>query len=151
MGEYLFSAFIMSLVFSVMSYLSYSAASERTLRYVRGILLFYILILPLSSFVLELRQLDFSYPSSDFIGENLTEETAEQGFCEGIRTLVAERYNIAEKNVSVRVFGFDFSKMRAERVTVFLSGAGALVDWRTLENYLDSLGIGDCEVELLID
>ena len=151
MGEYLFSAFALSLIFSLMSYLSYSVPSERALRCVRGILLLYLLLLPLSSLTLKLGELDFSYPQADFIGENLTEDTAEEAFSEGIRALVAERCNIAEKNVSVRVFGFDFSAMRAERVMVFLSGAGALADWRTLENYLDSLGLGDCEVELLID
>ena len=152
LGEYLFSALIICAAISVISYLSYSHGSEKSLRWVMAILLLYVLLLPISNFSMEILNLDFSsYPSVDSIGENLTEEGAERAFSDGIRSLVAEKYDIAEKNVSVKLSGFDFNNMRAERVTVFLSGAGVLIDSRGLEEYLNRLGLGECEVELLID
>ena len=152
LGEYLFSAFLICAAISVISYLSYSRTSDKALRGVMAILLLYVLILPISTLSSEIFNLDISsYPSVDSIGENLTAEGAEEAFSDGIRSLVVERYNIAEKNVSVKLYGFDFYNMRAERVSVFLSGAGVLIDSRGLEEYLNSLGLGECEVELLID
>ena len=87
----------------------------------------------------------------DGLGGSVTEDgeykrVAEEAFSEGIRRLVADRYGISTDKVEVYVFGYDFENMRADKIKVVMRGAAGLKDLRLVEEYLNGLNMGECEV-----
>ena len=76
------------------------------------------------------------------------EKVAEEAFIDGIRQLLFTKYGIKEENARVFVFDFDFEKMTAGKIKIFLSKRGALADWRGIEEYITESGLGTCEVEI---
>ena len=78
------------------------------------------------------------------------EAYAESAFEQGICLAVAKEFSLDESNIEALASGFDFQKMRAERIKVILSGRAATGDYRLIEEYLNNLDIGECEVEIKI-
>ena len=71
-------------------------------------------------------------------------------FEEGIIDAVAKEFSLEKSEISVLVSGFCFDEMQADSVRVILSGRAALSDYRSIENYLNELNIGECSVEIKI-
>lgn len=147
----------MSALLGLISYLSYPGASEKATRFAVSVLLIYTSILPILTFVSRLadgRELSFieeirqeaENNSASEKGEYIT--VSEDAIKEGIKNLIFAEYGVAEEDINVHLYGFDFEKMRAESIKIILRGGGALSDYRSIENFVNSLGIGECEVNI---
>lgn len=155
MGEYLISVMITSMLLGLFSYLSYPGASERAAKFAASVLFLYVVLMPTLSLVKKISdgKIDVGDITDGIHIENGEygkeyEEVAKEAFTDGIRQLIFTKYGIKEENAEVFVFGFDFERMKAEKIKILLSGKGALADWRGIEDYITELGLGVCEVEI---
>ena len=146
------SVVIVSSLVALSGYFSYGSSENRTAKAAMAIIVLYTVSAPIVSAVRELSDisLDSVVDTEDFgnIGDTELAETAEDAFCDGIKSAIAERYGLERRQIRVRVSGFDFEKMRAERITVVLSGGAALGDHRAIAEYITESGLGECEVKL---
>lgn len=147
----------MSSLLGLISYLSYPGASEKAVKFAVSLLLIYTSITPVLAFVRNFSDdalTDFVEEIKDNANEKLdsgNEEyllVSEEALKEGICKLIFTEYGIPAENIEVYIHGFDFEKMRAERISILLSGKGALSDSRSIENLVNELGIGECEVNI---
>lgn len=155
MGEYLIPVVVMSAVLGIISFVSYPTASEKTVKFAATVLLLYTALTPIFSFVSKLTSEDIK----DYIGDfeqngSQTEgeyaKVAEEAFKEGISQLLFTKYGIEKENADIYIFGFDFGNMRAEKIKIVLSNAGAFSDFRGIEEYITESGLGECEVNIKI-
>ena len=153
MADYIISVVVLCGVLGLVGYLAYPSVSERTLRFASSVLIIYTVILPALSFVSGL-----GTEISDII-ENIREESslrgdedyvtvAEEAICQGIREAIASKFNMSAENIEVKISGFDFESMRAEHIRVLLKGSSVIGDYRKIEEYTESLGLGECEVKI---
>lgn len=75
-------------------------------------------------------------------------EVAEEAFCRGIASLLADKYSLPDGDFGVKCRGFDFYSMRAESLTVTLRGAAVFCDPRAVEKFINSYEIGECYAEI---
>ena len=157
MYEYLISVTVISAMLGLISYLSYPGSSEKNTRFAVSVLLIYTSMLPILTFVSRLAdggELSFIDGIRQEAENNLpdTEQeyiaVSEEAIKKGISKLIFTEYGVAEENVKIYIYGFDFEKMRAENIKIILRSAGALADYRSIEAYVNSLGIGECEVNI---
>ena len=151
MYDYLVSVLVISSLLGLITYLSYPGASERTTKFAVSVLLIYTVMTPILTFISE-----FSGADAQDILENIKGEipdgdkeyisVSEEAIKSAIKKLIFSEYGIPEENIQVNVFGFDFERMRAEKINVILSGKGALSDYRSIERFVSELNIGVCEV-----
>lgn len=154
MAEYFVSVTAVSAFLGLLSFLSYPSASEKTVKFASSVLLLYTVAMPVVAFVSDIADgtvwLEID-EIVDGLGGSVTEDgeykrVAEEAFSEGIRRLVADRYGISTDKVEVYVFGYDFENMRADKIKVVMRGAAGLKDLRLVEEYLNGLNMGECEV-----
>ena len=155
MAEYLGAVVVMSATLGIISYVSYPQGSEKTVKFAASVLLLYTAITPLLSFVIRISNGEISgiVPSPDYSDSEMSDEdkeVAESAFKEGISKLLLSKYGIKAENAEIYVIGFDFQKMRADKIKITLSGSGAISDFRGIESYITESGLGDCEVNLEI-
>ena len=153
MAEYLVGVCVLSGVIGIFDLLSVSAKMRETAALCASVLLLYTVIAPIFSFASELASGEISFdaiPPTESVGSAQYEQVAREAFSDGIERLIEEKYGIAPENVAVSVRGFDFEKMRAERIIVILSGEGVLSDYRSVGEYLNDLELGECEVKIKI-
>lgn len=150
MSEYAIGVFVISALVGLLSHLSYRGRGDPS-RLALAIVMLYVVISPLATMT---DKLDFDsifeveYDSS-IIGGGY-EGVAEDAFCEGIVSAVANEFSLSENDLRVEVRGFDFEKMKAEKIRVILSGRAALADYKGIEKYINGLSIGVCECEIEI-
>ena len=153
MADYIISVVVLCGVVGLVGYFAYPSVSERTLRFAASVLIIYTVIVPALSFVS-----DLGTDISDIV-ENIRQESslrgdgdylsvAEEAICQGIREAISSKFNMAPENIEVSISGLDFESMRAERIRVLLRGSSALGDYRKIEEYTESLGLGECEVKI---
>lgn len=140
-------------VFALVSFASLllrGKETERVSRLALGLLLLAALLLPLSDALSELPAL--LLPEGDGVaGEGgYYEQAGEEGFAEGILSAVSEKFSLPREQMSIRIEGFSFAEMRAERIRILLRLGGARVDPARIEKYITEAGLGECEVELEI-
>ena len=75
-------------------------------------------------------------------------EVAREAFCGGVAELLSEKYSLSKDCFAVKCEGFDFTSMRAERLTVTLRGAAVRCDPLAVEKFINSYEIGDCHAEI---
>ena len=153
MVEYLISVVVMSATLGFISYASYPSGSERAVKFATSVLLLYTVLTPIVAIVGELDNNGFESVLGDTGTVKPEEdgaylEVAEESFKEGIRKLLFTKYGIKEDDVKVRVYGFDFKTMSAEKIKVILSGNEVFADWRGISAYISGSGLGECEVVL---
>ena len=152
MAEYIGTLVFVAMAVGILEFLSYGARSRKTARLCASVLLIHSVLTPLLGAALSLGEgdidLDFDCGEGYIQGEY--ESAAETAFGEGIYRLLVSEYGIKREDASVNVYGFDFEKMRAERIVIILSGAGALADRRTIAQYITESGLGECEVRIRI-
>ena len=151
MVEYLIAACIMAVVIGIASYISYPGASERTVKLCTSVIFLCALLSPIAPLLegLPLYEVDFDGLLEDTgVSGGEYKQVAEEAFADGIRQLLFTKYGLNEGDVRVLVTGFEFEKMRAERINIILSGKGALADWRGIEEYITEAGLGECEVTI---
>lgn len=157
MYEYLISVTVMSMLLGLISYLSYPGSSEKSVKFAVSVLLIYTSMLPILSFVSKISsggEMDFIEEIRKDAEENVTsgkEEyitVSEDAIKKGLGKLLFTEYGIAEENIKIYVHGLDFESMKAEKIKIVLCGGGALSDYRSIEDFVNKLGIGECEVNI---
>ena len=155
MGEYLVPVVVMSAVLGIISFVSYPTASEKTVKFAATVLLLYTALTPLVNFVSGLGEGDFKdyleqFEQSGTQTDADYQEVAEEAFKEGIGKLLFTKYGIKEENADIYIFGFDFERMKAEKIKILLSNKSVFADFRAIEEYVTESGLGECEVNIKI-
>lgn len=151
MTEYLGFLVAASAVISFGSLLARDGGEAGGIKLAMGIMLLSVSVLPIASVVVDTVSAggeifsDVEFPNTE---NSEYQKTAEQAFCDGIKKLVKEEFTVAENELDVAVFGFDVTKMRAEKIKIILSGSAVHSDFRSLRARIEELGLGECEVEL---
>ena len=153
MGEYFVMIVVASSALGLLSFLSYPSVSDRLVKAAASLLLLYTVLIPLANMLEELYSslgsFDFDF-SLEEVEKGEYEEVAEEAFKNGIRKLLFTKYEIEEGEADVIVYGFDFESMKAERIRILLSGDAIYSDARGMQEYLNGLDLGKCEVEIRI-
>lgn len=146
MNEYLYSLIFICFCISAFSFVSYKEGC-RGARLAFGILLCFAAAAPIAK-ALPSVSLDgiIGGIQGGAVGEHIYSENAEKAFEEGIAAAVCSEFSLDSSDVRVTVSGFDFKSMRADGISVFLSGRGVFANIEKIENYITSSGLGKCEV-----
>ena len=155
MSTYFVSVFAISVCVGVLELISYNrnSAAERA---ALGIIFLYVVLSPLAdaAWNFELGDLSADNIADNIIGETEAdveyEAAAEEAFSEGIRRAVADKFSLPRESITVRIYGFEFSKMRCERIFLLLCGRAAFADNKAVEKYVNEMGLGECDVEIEI-
>ena len=153
MGEYFVLVVVTSTVLGFFTFLSYSPLNDRLIKAAASLLLLYTVLLPTVNAVKKLGSFidspvfDFSL---DGVSQGECEAVAQKAFIAGIHKLLFTKYEIDEADAEVVVYGFDFQTMRAEKIKILLWGKAIYADLRGIREYLNSLNLGECEVEIRI-
>ena len=151
MSTYFVSVFAISVCVGVLELISYNrnSAAERA---ALGIIFLYVVLSPLADAAWNFELGDLS--ANNMIGETEAdveyEAAAEEAFSEGIRRAVADKFSLPRESITVRIYGFEFSKMRCERIFLLLCGRAAFADNKAVEKYVNEMGLGECDVEIEI-
>ena len=151
MREYTVSLVCAVVVLALLSLLSYKYESDVGRRAAFAVLVIWITLVPLMK---HFPSGNFEFPSFNINIEDYDEEykiTAEEAFCDGVRTVICEKFSLDLSDVDLKIYGFDFEKMRAERIAVFLSGKAAFASYKDIEKYVEELGFGECDAEIEIE
>ena len=143
----------MSSILGIVSFISYPGFSDKAVKFSASVLIIYTAIAPFMDFVNDVYDLDFDAYFEEIKNESSQGNSeylkvSEEAFKEGICKLLVTKYGIKRENVAVFVFGFDFEKMKAEKINVILSGKACTADFRGMEEYLNGLSLGKCEVQI---
>ncbi len=152
MSEYFATVVLVSSLVAFFELFSYSGGEEKGEKLAISVIMIYLIISPLLPIVEGLSDFDISEITGE--GGALTGgayiEVGEDAFREGIAKLLLERWGLEKNTTVVTVVGFDFNKMKAERIIVKLLSKGITVDFREIEAYIEEAGLGECEVEYAI-
>ena len=150
MSQYYISIFAICLVGGLASLLSYG--SGRAEKLAVGIVTLYVIVSPIVGYISEF-DADKWLDSIKNEGTNISEEYSsviEDAFGEGISLAISEEFSISKDDIRVRLYGFDSEKMQAEKIKIVLSGRASMSDYKAVERYIDSLNLGECDVEIEI-
>ena len=128
--------------------LLYDGEREGASRGAISVILLLATIAPVAAFVSQLALKAPTLPDLPVAEDSEYIEVAREAFCDGIRTLLSENYSLSEDCFAVKCEGFDFTSMRAERLTVTLRGAAVRCDPLAVEKFINSYEIGDCHAEI---
>lgn len=78
------------------------------------------------------------------IGDSEYAKVAEESFVLGVKREVSRKFDIEEEKMSVSVYGFEFEKMRAQKINIILFDATS-ADYRAVEEYVEDCGLGECK------
>lgn len=155
LADYVISVVVMSAILGFTSYAAYPGSASKATKFAASVLLLYVAVIPIGTLISGIREENFDI--SELIGEVPQAEAdgeyikvAEEAFKEGICNLLFTKYNIKPENVYIKTEGFDFEKMRCERIKITLLESGVLADFRGIEEYITESGLGDCEVGINI-
>lgn len=148
MTEYALATFGFLALSGILSLILYGEG--RAERGAIGIIAAFIIISPLATFFTDM---DFSFlddiaKDSGYESGLSPSEIAERGLIEGIKSAVADKFMIDKEDIRVKTEGFDMEKMSCKSIRIYLSGSAALADYRGIEQYVNSLGMGECRVEI---
>lgn len=113
-----------------------------------SLILLVVAIVPIRDLISDISLSPPRLPEMPEVGCGEYAEVAEEAFCRGIATLLAEKYSLSDGDFGVKCQGFDFYSMRAESLTVTLRGAAVLCDPLAVERFINSYGIGECHAEI---
>lgn len=150
MTEYMLSVFAVTAALGLCSLALYKDSFEGVSKFAFSVILISTVILPLSKLTAQSPP-DFSLKPPELPdGVPEYERVAVEAFSDGISAALKSEYSLKEEEILVSVSGFEFESMRAELIKVTLRGGGILLDRKKVENYVESLGVGKCEVEIEI-
>ena len=151
MSEYIISVMAASAAVALGGLISYGGKTERISRAAMAMVLLYTVTYPIISVTGGIADII----SSDFLesirveydqGDTLFYENTAAAFCEGVERLVCEECDLDGDDVSVTVLSLDVEGMRAEKITVVLSGRAVSADARLISGLVEDAGLGVCEV-----
>ena len=131
------------------SFVIYDEERMKLSRFALGIILLAALTKPLGSLVDGLANMEFTYTGEGF-SSSLVEKTTEEAFSLGLSRAIASEFSLKEGDISVTPRGFDSENLVAKELVVTLSGRAALADYGRIEDYVNSLGLGKCILEVRI-
>jgi hypothetical protein len=131
----------------VCSFLAYKKGKATRIAF--SVLLIYTVLSPLSAVIPDFGGLISGEFTSELEGlDREYIEVAERAFCDGVRAHISAELGISAEGVRVLCCGFDYQKMRAERICVLLSGSAATADAVKIRKIITEGGLGECEVEI---
>ncbi len=150
MSEYTLGVFAICLAGGALSMLFYGSGRAESI--VIGIVTLYVIVAPIAA---EAKSFDVEKWLSgiEISAEQTTPEgnsVIEDAFAEGICCAVAEKFQLDQGDIGVRLTGFDMEKMYAKKIKIRLSGRAALADYKAVERYIKSFNLGECDVEIEI-
>ena len=151
MREYIVSLVCAVVILALLSLLSYKYESDVGRRAAFAVLIIWITLVPLTK---SFPNGNFEFPSFNINIEDYDEEykiAAEDAFRDSVRTVICENFSLDLSDVDLKIYGFDFEKMRAERIAVFLSGKAVLASYKDIEKYVEDCGLGECDAEIEIE
>ena len=147
MSEYLVSLTVMGALVSLSLALSYK--DDAALKGALMILLLYIFTVPLinavKDFDINSPVLDLEY-AEEYEGQ--LESVTRAAYENGIRMYIADKFSLDAADISVKAEGYDVSAVKAERISVVLSGEARMADYRAIEEGLKKNGFDNCEVKI---
>ena len=147
--NYFAEIFAAAAVVTVCSMLAYKGG--RATKFALSVLLVYTVLTPLSAIIPSFGGLLSDGGLSDIGGFSKDyEEVAESAFCEGADKLICSELGLDSEGVRVVCRGFDYKNMRAERVSVILSGRCITADSLKIKRLVEEGGLGECEVQIEI-
>ncbi len=149
MTEYFTALISVSALISIAAALSYKDMGEsRALRAAFAVILLYVTVMPLLGALSNFDADDFKFGTEDydFGGENAAGELTREAFERGVRLYICQEFSLDGDDVSVTVSGFDPIAVRAEKISVRLSGRAAFADFRAIKARLSKNGFDNCEV-----
>ena len=129
------------------SFFTYDGESRKASRLALGIILLASLVSPIASAVRGLASIDFS-DTGAYVESSAVEKTLEEAFCEGVAVCIAEEFSLKGDTVRVKARAFNSETMRADELTVTLSGSSATKDLKAVESFVNGLGLGKCILEV---
>lgn len=150
MTEYALAAFGILALSGALSLLSYD--SGRAEKAALAIICLFTLLSPVAeaAYSFDPGEIVDKITIPDIDTESGYDRVIEDAFADGIASAVADKFLINKENIRIRLYNFDSKNMSAGSIRVILSGRAALADSIAIEKYLDSLSLGDCEVEIEI-
>jgi hypothetical protein len=148
--EYIASLICAAAILAVLSVLSYKYDSDAGRRAAFAVLIIWITLVPLAKHI---NKNEISFPTFDTDMSEYKEEyksVAENAFTDGVKAMICEKFSLESDLVDVRVYGFDFEKMKAERIKVLLSGKAAAASYKDIEEYVEDSRLGECDAEIEI-
>ena len=147
MSEYALAVFGICLVVGICLALSNGSGKAQSLAL--GIITLWVILSPLGDMIehFDPNSLDVDIPE---YGSGELDALIEDAFADGICTAVADKFSLDTDDIRVRLYGFDKEKMRAEKIMIILSGRAALSDYKAVEKYINSLEVGEGNVEIEI-
>ncbi len=149
MKGYLISVVLITALSALASHLLSGSEAARYGRLAIGTVMLWAVLSPLGS----LPSSPPSLPALPDLPETdtdspLYEKAAEEGFCEGLRAALCERFSLKSEEISLCTEGFDAMKMRAERIRILLRGGAVFADGAAITAFVEGEGLGECEVEI---
>jgi len=148
MSEYVSSVYTILFICGALSLLCYgSGRAEKT-----AVLIFTVFVI-ISPIIKVAWEVDIEGAIDSIVEGNYEIDAdpsvvAEEAFAEGIKEAVAEKFLLNKENITVKIRDFDMKEMRAGEIGIFLSGPATLADYRGIQAYVNSLGMGECRVEI---
>ena len=152
MSEYMAGIVLFSALISFAELISYSSGEDKGERLAISVVLIYCIVAPLIPLAESFADFDISeiIPEGEELSGGAYIEVSEEGFREGILSLVVDKWGLLREETVVTVTGFDFETMTAERIIITLLSRGVSVDFHEIENYIEKAGLGVCEVRYAI-
>ena len=153
MREYVVSVVAVSTLAALAVFISYGGASERAVKGAVSVILIYTLCMPIVDMVgdFSVENLNFELQLEDVESSSEYFETVEEAFTRGVKSYVCEEFGLDGGEVFVKIQGFAIESMRAERISIVLSGRAALSDVTRIAEAVKNAGLGECEVNIKID
>lgn len=147
MSEYALAVFGICLVVGIC--LALLGGSGKAQSLALGIITLWVILSPLGDMIAHFDPNSFDVVIPEY-GSGEIDALIEDAFADGICTAVADKFSLDRGDIRVRLYGFDKEKMRAEKIMIILSGRAALSDYKAVEKYINSLEVGEGNVEIEI-
>jgi hypothetical protein len=150
MSEYAVGVFLICLITGACLSLAHGSGKAQSLAL--GIITLWVILSPISDLITHFDpdSLNDLIEIPEYDGSCEMDYIIEDAFAEGIARAVAEKYSLDRENIRVRLYGFDKTEMRAEKIMIILSGRAALADYKAVEKYIEEMEVGECNVEIEI-
>ena len=149
MSAYFICIFGICATVGILGLLSYNEKNSAE-RAALGIILLYVVLSPIANEFgkLDLDSFDIGSLTEGIDSDLGYSEVTEGAICDGICLAIASEFSLSDEDIIVRIFNFDFEKMRGDTVRVILLGRAALADNKAIKKFVDEMGVGECEIEI---
>ena len=149
MREYIFGAIILSLITAIAIHLTHTSLSEPA-RVAMGLVLLLFVASPIASVFNTILNLKIPETGSEeIIFKGGCDEVGEEAFCQGVASLLSDRYSVSASGFIVICEGFNLETLSADIVSVTLIEEAAKLDYREIKAYIeDNLKVKECDVKI---